>query len=325
MKRKTIIHFKNEPFMALVPEQGDQPIKCTPVVYDAEYNCGVGIFYENGKGQTWGLVCPRNLIAAWRGTEVLRLLKVIEHGTLHDAYHVGLRNPNESDFERVIKPTIELIGKETHDRIMSMPVPETIIRAILDNQGDESKPDLYPITEEVRAGTIEWRQEFTDAGIRHPNEIDAEKKAQEDIIAKHEELLASYASAANLPRDCMGMGNVEGALLTIVEKGADKVHPAHVVVALAATVGSLATAELAMSMFPVGPRTVDEADRFMDEQKDQALTNTANWLSVVTRGSRFSWKGLFGGNKDTLSFDNAKQLLDKLLTEYFPRKSSEAA
>lgn len=324
MDRKSKVHFRNEPFMARVTDRGDQPTQCMPIVYDEDFNCGIGVIYDDGKGQVWGMVSPRNLIAAWRGTEVLRLLDVIEHGTLHNAYHTGLRNPHESDLERTVKPMIEKIGREAYDRILSMPVPETIIRAILDNQNGEFKPDLYPITDEVRAGTIQWRREFEEYGIKHPDEVDAKAKAQEEMIAKFEKLLGSYASSAGLSRQCLGMNHVEGALLTIVDKGANKTHSDHVLVALAGAVGSLATAEFAMFMMPFGPSSQAEAERTMARQKDEALTKAARWLSAGR--SRFSLASLLGRRKDSMTFDEAKTLLGKLLTEYFPPKQhAEAA
>ncbi len=146
------IHFKNEPFMARVSGKGEEPIQCTPVVYDERSHCGIGIFYEDGQGQIWGPVTPRNLIAAWRGTEVLRRLDFIKNGTLCGAYYTGARDPHESDMKSFAEPIIAKIGRKTYDEIMEMPVPEQIMRAILDNQKDEFAPSLYPITEEVRGG-----------------------------------------------------------------------------------------------------------------------------------------------------------------------------
>ncbi len=318
MGPKSKVHFINESFMARVPDRGDQPVQCTPFVYDEAFNCGVGVQYDDETGQVWGLVSPRNLIAAWRGTEVLRLLDVIEHGTLHNAYYTGLRNPHSSDLDRVVKPTIEKIGQGEYDRIMSSPVPEAIIRAILDNQSEEYKPDLYPITDEVRAGTIEWRPEFAAAGIAHPKDVDAKARAQEEIIRKFEKLLGSYATSAGLSRQCFGMNHVEGALLTIVDKGANKTHPDHVVVALAGAVGSMATAEFAMVMMPFGPSTKDEAETILARQKEEALTKAARWLSANTGNSRLWFLNFIRRKQDQMSFGNAKSLLDRLIAEYFP-------
>lgn len=318
---KSKIHFQNKPFMAVVAGRGDEPIKCTPVVYDEMANCGVGVFYEDGHGAVWGMVAPRNLIAAWRSTEVLRHLDTIEHGTLCDAYYTGVRNPHELDMKSHVEPTIAKISRTAYDEIMAMPVPEQIIRAILDNQKDDFAPALYPIAEEVRAGTIQWRQEFADAGIKHPDESDAEKVAQEETIAKFERLLTSYAGSRNLSRQCMGMSYAEGALLTIVDKGAGQAYPDHVLVALAGVVGELALSEFSMTIVPYGPRSREEYEERMNEKKKEALDHSASWLASRSRRSRLAfWKR----QQDLFTRDSAKELLRRLLGEYFPSKLEAA-
>lgn len=313
------IHFQNEPFMARVDGKGDEPIKCTPVVYDEISKCGVGVFYEDGHdGQVWGMVIPRDLIAAWRGTEVLRRLNTIGFGTLCAAYNTGVRDPHESDMELYVELTIAKIGRPAYDEIMAMLVPEQIVRAILDNQKDDFAPDIYPITNEVRVGTIQWRQEFADAGVKHPDEISkAKKRAQEETVAKFEWLLASYAGSRSLSRQCMGMNSVEGALLTLVEKGANWSHPDHVLVALAGVVGELAISEFSMSILPFGPRSREEYEAQMDKTKEKAFYHSALWLASNAGRSRFAfWKRQQG----SFTRNSAKELLHRLLGEYFPPK-----
>lgn len=315
------IHFQNEPFMARVADKGDKPIKCTPVVYDEMLNCGVGVFYEDGNGQVWGMVSPRNLVAAWRGTEVLRRLDTIEHGTLCAAYYTGVRDSHESDMKSHVEPTIAKIGRTKYNEIMAMPVPEQVIRAILDNQKDDFAPDLYPITDEVRAGTIQWRQEFADAGIKHPDEIDAMKRAREETVAKFERLLTSYARSRDLPRECNGIQNVETALLTLVDKGANQTHPDRVLVALAGVVGELAISEFWMTILPFGPRSREEYDAQMDKTKERALDHSASWLASNSWRSRLAfWKR----QQASFTRTSAKELLRRLLGEYFPPKSETA-
>jgi hypothetical protein len=315
------IHFENEPFMARVAGKGDNPIQCTPVVYDEMSNCGIGVFYEDGQGQVWGMVTPRNLIATWRGTEVLRRLDTIEHGTLCAAYYTGVRDPHESDMKSHVEPTIAKIGRGVYNAIMAMPVPDQIVRAILDNQEDDFAPALYPITDEVRAGTIQWRQEFADAGIKHPDEIDAKKRAQEETVAKFERLLASYARSRSLSRQCMGMNYVEGALLTLVDKGANQTHPDHVLVALAGVVSELAISEFSMTMLPFGPRSREEYEIQMDKTKEKAVDRSASWLASNSGRLRFAfWKR----QQDSFTRNNVRELLRRLLGEYFPSKSEVA-
>jgi len=318
MDMKEKIHFRNEPFMARVSDKGEEPIKCTPVVYDEMLSCGVGIFYEDGKGQAWGMMTPRNLIAAWRATEILRHFDSIEHSSLSSAYHTGLRDPHKNDVESYVNPTIEKIGREAYDTIMSMPVPEEIIRAVLDNQQDDFPPALWPITQEVRVGTIQWRQEFADAGIKHPAEVDAKEREQEATIAAFESLLASYSKATNLPRKCMGMNHLEGALLTLVEKNMGQAHSDEVVIALAGAVGRIASFEFAMSLMPsLGPRTQEEYGLQIETEKQGAIFSSAEWLITVSSG--FSWRS-WRRRKGSLTLNDAKQLLGRLLVEYFPPK-----
>lgn len=314
------VHFRNEPFMARVAGKGDEAIKCTPVVYDEKSNCGVGVFYEDGHGVVWGMVTPRNLIAAWRGTEVLRRLDTIESGTLCAAYYTGVRDPHESDMKSHVEPTIAKIGRAAYDEIMAMPVPEQIIRAILDHQTEDCAPDLYPITDEVRAGTIQWRQEFADAGIKHPDEIDAMKRAQEETVARFERLLASYAGSRNLSRQCMGMDYVEGALLTLVDKGAARVHPDHVLVALAGVVGELAISEFSMSMLPFGLSNRKEYDAQMDGTRQSAIKHSARWLVSTSRIRRLQFWRL-PRDREVFSERQALIRLTAMLHEYFPPKS----
>jgi hypothetical protein len=321
--RDAIIHYENEPFTARIVGETDEPVELTPIVYDAPTNCGLGIRREGGQGSVWGMVTPRNLIAAWRGTEVLRLLDTIEHGTLCNAYNTGVRDPHSSDIERHVDPTIAKIGQAEYNRIMSLPVPETIIRAILDHQDDDFAPALYPITDEVRAGTIEWRQEFDDVGISHPDAIDAKKRAQEETVAKFERLLVSYAGARKLERECNGMWNVEGALLTLVEKGVDQEHPDHVLVALAGVVADLATSEFAMSIMPFGPRDQASYDAQMDRTREEAFARSAEWLSESS-GARAAWWQFWKTDEGGYSRDGALELLKRLLDEYFPPKSKTA-
>ncbi|MEY2664828.1 MAG: hypothetical protein RIT04_636 [Candidatus Parcubacteria bacterium] len=301
--------------MAQVEDRGDKPIRCTPVVYDENMNCGVAVLYENGGGQMWGLVTPRNLIAAWRATEVLRLLSVIESNTLHASYYTALRNPHDSDIERSVIPMIEKIGRDAYDRIMSLPVPEAIIRLILDGQSQDFRPSLYPITEEVAAGTITWRQEFADAGVEHPDEIEKKAKEQEEIIAKYEALLTSYASHIGIPRRSLGMNCIENALVMVVKKGPEEgCVTNHVTVALAGVLGGVAVASLSALM--MSSFLEDDIKGHYREEKEADLNAAASWLSKSS-GTPLPFPGsLFGMRSGGLSFKKAKRLLCELSEKY---------
>lgn len=181
-----MVYFENDPFTARVPGEDGKPIQCecTPMVCSEEGSwgpsCGIGIrcvSKENPELQcktVWGLIIPRNIFASWRATEMLRLHIDIGDTTLCSTWYAAERSGGDYDL-RHTKSVIEQIGQEVYDKIMCMPVPEQIIRIALDNP---SHWDTGFIISEVRAGTIIWRQGFADAGIRHPNEIDAERAAR---------------------------------------------------------------------------------------------------------------------------------------------------
>lgn len=308
-KRAAQIHFRNKPFMAFVAGEGDTPIQCTPIVYDDEGHCGLGILYGDGRAEIWGMLIPRNLITAWRGTEILRRLDTIEYGTLCHAYATGGRNPNE----QCVEPTIKKIGRVAYEDIMSMPVPEEIIRAILDNQKNQRHeyfaPSLCPISDEVRAGTIKWRQEFAAAGVKHPDFIDRANRVYEKeraILSKFRKLLDSYAKSGILDLREGEEDYVEKTLLDLSRKGADRVHPDHTLIALAVMMSNLATRkELATT------------NQFLTWVSGEwwIIRQSAEWLARLSRKPQLRfWKILQG----PFTEKRAQVLLVKMLGEYFP-------
>jgi len=308
------IHFTGQPFITFVEWKGNERIKCIPIVYESRYHCGIGVLYKNGQKCIWGLLTPRNIIAAWRGTEILHRLGTIKSGTLCEVYFTGVRNPSKFDKESYIEPIIARIGERMYEKIMSLPVPEQIIRAILDNQKEDFHPDLYPITDEVRAGTIQWRQEFADAGVIHPDEVDAKERTEKEIITRCEPLLDSYAKSRRLPRHCLCMNYVESVLLTLVEKGANKTNSDSVLVALAGVVGDIAISTMSMGLAHYSQK---EYESQANNKRNQATSQSAKWLALSSR--RF----FFFKKRDLELFTEQKawDILTKMFTEYFPMES----
>lgn len=172
---ETHICFRNKPFMATVIERGNGLTVCTPVVYNDLSSCGVGLFFSNGRKEICGTSKPRDLIAAWRATEILSRINIIKSKTLSDALKAGIRSPTEHnpDFVRSCHRVITKVSPLVYNEIMKIPVPDQIVKAILDNQhgNPRCRPDLGPITDEVRAETLAWRKEFAAAGVEHPHNV----------------------------------------------------------------------------------------------------------------------------------------------------------
>lgn len=306
------ILFRNEPFMARVFGKGDALIQCVPVVYNAELSCGVGILLPDDTLCKWGLHCPRDLIAAWRATEILRQLDTIEPETLCAAYYAGKRQPGKEDMDRLVKPITAKIGEWTRYTILAMPVPEKIIRAILDNQNNEKlKPALWPIIDEVSEGAIGWRQEFSDAGLEHPDQTEAKERARKHKIAKFEPLLASFAKFRCRPRDCIAMDDVEKILLDLVKKGANETHSDRVIIALAGAAGNF-----------IGLSDLTDKD-CLTYRNREAISKSAQWLVsgwINPRLSLFFWRS--EGKAGLLSA--IEEFLRQMSKEYFSSKPASA-
>lgn len=309
--------FRNEPFMARVVGRGDQPVQCTPMICDQPSACGVGILFEDGSGFFWGLCAPRNIIAAWRATHILRCLEVIESGTLCETWYAGLREPHQSDVESYVLPIIKKIGQERYDEIMAMAVPDEIVQLILEGQSSRPcKPALWPIVDEVRVGTIAWRKEFADSGLKHPDQIDAEAKAEAELIAKHELLLASFAKSQGWPRDCIGMSGVESAVIVLLGKGLLEKQRIEVVIALAGVMSDLVSpGKMIVNMFSGTSNPETFKQRLLDQRR-QAIEKSAKWL-MFRLGDSW-WR--FWRMSRWYSF--AVTLLTQLLDEQLPFPSA---
>ena len=156
-------------FKTYVQGKGDAPVQCTPIVFDDEAHCGVGIIVGN-EILRWGLFAPRDYVASWRAGEILRHLGHIDTSSLRGAYYAASRRLNDTEEISCARPIVEKIGRPELTRIMSLSVPEEVVAIILKNRRRNLKPNLYPLTEEIEAGTLAWRNEFFEAGVLHPEQ-----------------------------------------------------------------------------------------------------------------------------------------------------------
>ena len=94
---------------------------------------------------------------------------------------------------------------------------------------------------------------------------------------------------------------------------------------MAGTEGGLIAAEFAMSMAAAfcGP-TQEEADDLRNQMKEEELTKAAQWLVSGVGRFGFLLRMLPGTKRHCMSFNDAKQLLICMLTEYFSPQQQEA-
>jgi len=307
-----MILYHGEPFSAQISDS-DLPAKCVPIVYSDGLSMGPGYTCpDTGQSSWWGLAAPIDIITAWRATEILRHVRSIGSSTLCDSYYAALRKPHSSDRERVQR-IINEIGTTNHRRIMQMAVPNEIVQAVLDGQSTDMKPALWPITGEVRAGTIRWRVEFELAGVKKPKDVDQADRRAKKIVRSFFFQLFSWSLYRSLPRKCVGMNYVEGALITLVDKG--MTGPKPLVVALAGMVGELATSEFALFIIPVQVyKSQEEARRAQEEKRLKAAEQAARWLHE-------RWRWPF--SKPAKTREELRDELLSLCDKYLPQKSRQ--
>ncbi len=171
MSARGKIYFESMPFSAVVEGKSESPIKLIAVVYEDSHICGVGIKFEDRQMAIYGQFFPRDIITAWRATEILKLLKSINSNeALRWSYCAACRY-SISDKDSCVNRITKIIGKREYKKIMAMSVPEEIVKIILNNQDLPNvitHLDKSCIGKELVAGTIVWREEFLAHKINPP-------------------------------------------------------------------------------------------------------------------------------------------------------------
>jgi hypothetical protein len=251
----------------------------------------------------WALASPHNLICSWRGMLILEQMLTFGDSDMCDAYYAGQRNHHQSDKERVDRVR-QKIGDMVYQSILNQKIPDVIsnLFAELTDKGDPVA--LWPITEEARAGTLQWCEDFKRIGAKHPNEEDARKAAEESLLQRYEKYLSNYASEFGYPRECMIMWNIEAAIVDAFEKGIEQDHGQDVALGIAVMRAHGGVAAMAASFFSHG-RNPSAA---IDQEVDKATNTVAIWL-----GSQFT-KGLM--KKPLHTAKEYKPILTQLNTNW---------
>ena len=242
---------------------------------------------EKDSARIWHMLSPHDIIGFWRATRIIEELPRIENSTLSHSYEASRRKPHPSDQEK-IDGIVQQIGQDTYDRILREPIPEPIVEQILDLAGKDKALGLWAITDEVEAGTLEWRDEFAQIGAKHPDEVKKSKEESDALIARYEDHLKSYAKRKGLPRDCMGMWKVESALVTAIGLGIEEQYGEDVTFGAAVVIGDAYDRQFAEWLFPIGRRSMskEEYQARFDSETQAKIVETARWLpqEFSTRG-----------------------------------------
>ncbi len=166
----------------------------------------------------WGLVMPHDLMACWRGMLIIEQMHSLHNGGLCDAYYAGMRDLSEAE-RSYLDRVISQIGRETYDAIMARAVPEDVVTLFFRLAQVDKALVVESITGEVEVGTLNWRDDFVQLGVKHPKEVLARDAAIRRILDRYEGHLAAYAKSHRYPRQCMIMWDVEGLIVSALERG----------------------------------------------------------------------------------------------------------
>ncbi len=256
----------------------DKRMLIQPGVATTDWEMGilVWLFEEDNPEQPvetrfWGLVVPHDLLTCWRGMLILQEVKNLGKGDLCNAYYAGQRELHESD-KHGVDEIIAKIGRDTYDAIMARPIPDEVIDLIIKLTDEGNHVALYPITEEVKAGTLQWRDDFVRIGVKHPQQVADREAAEKRVIGRYDSYLADYAKSHGYPRKCMIMWNIEGVIVDAIEKGVEAQHGQDIVLGVA-----IARAHGYMAAFTVFDGFADEED--IKRSVSDCVRQAAKWLT----------------------------------------------
>lgn len=302
---KRFIRFKGERFESFANNRNDgKPTICTPVIFNDGIHCGVGII-ANNEILRYGLFAPCDYIASWRAGEILRRLKLVGQDTLCGAYYAGNRSlVNSIDEEQDTKLVIEGIGKEQYHQVMSLPIPEEVVQVLVNDLRHQAlKPDLYPLTEEVEAGTLPWREEFSAIGVLRPEERRAKITRYNAVVNETNKDLYSLVTTIGIDQMYMGIHDIRNTLVKLFDMKINEKHPPYILVAIATIMSDV---------------TVAQMNSFTSFRMVEKI---AKWVSQTSGYPRFSF---FKKRKPgTLSPTEASDLLQKLASAYFPLNKNQ--
>lgn len=316
--KEPIVHFTSELFTAELEGIGTRA--CKAVIIEDRGCIGVGIQWEY-TGEIWysAATLPSDPFAAFRGTEILRQCSKLTGLMRGCAYWAGVRDQNGifPFAMEGVELLVTHIGKETYDAIMAMKIPEEVVDYTIDCLRRGVSIAQSWITDEVRAGTVEWRDVFADFGVEHPSVVDAREQRNEEIRTQHQEALKSLIDFVNASHvvpgsdgisiGCNVYNYIEATIVTAAgDRNAESELDMRTITALGYVVGSVACTESTHAY-----RSCNKEARLKLWRKEfeETIFDAALWLSA-------DGKQYFDGLYEVV---NAQVLrLRELIIKYFP-------
>ncbi len=236
----------------------------------------------------WGLVMPQDLIACWRAMLILQGVKNLSEDDLRNAYCAGQRE-SYGDCAGIIAK----IGRGVYDAVMTHPIPDEVVNYIIrfkkrgTHFGDRSYyVVLWPITQEVEAGTFRWRDDFACIGVKHPWQAEDRRGAERRVIERYDRYITDYARKYGYFRKGLIMQNVERVIVDMVERGVEARYGQDIVLGLAIMRARGSITVLTSTFMSFGDENIIRYPRSVQE----SLYGAVRWLRSEFRTGFLSLK-----------------------------------
>jgi hypothetical protein len=263
----------------------------TGVVINVRGEMGVFLFMYDRKSPTemidaqqWTLLCPHDLITFWRASLILRKLEEIHWDDLANSYSIACRDISYRDEEEILEIGSRLNSDDYRD-IMARKVPEKIVR-LLKNHFEELSIPPYTVTDEVKAGTLQWDEKFSEYGVLHPEKEDELIEEANKNVYRYEKYLSKYASEKKIPRDSILFNEIADYLFLAVQRNIETNCGMSIALGFAITLGERSCSNFVDGMLDLYED--DEADFLhMDESFIEEVKEVSKWLSKNFREGLF--------------------------------------
>lgn len=326
----------------VVPKGATEPVEAVPVLFSgfpSLEEAGFGLRFKRfGEvrhrtdafrvGRTLylcALVGPHDLFAFWRGCLLLARCREVDdwlvQNCLFDATARGREERRQpADRARVIEALDG--GEATLEAAMAERPPEWLLEKIVELwslRGSNPSPRI--LTEERRAGTIEWRPAFDRLGALTPEESDRRDALWERLRPAYLPVMRRIGKAAGAPvatpiDERYALSEFRGALIALHDAGAEEKHGPHVVAAVAFVASKRSSprvlAEVAATF--AGELHPLAIARDADRREERLIRLLAPWVAKRMRAGAPFHVDQVGDARIFLAFQ---------LRRHFPRPSHE--
>lgn len=321
----------------------DQPVEVTPVMFlrfpsESEAGCGLvfswpkegealtrkSFYGPNGRLYLHVLLSPHNFFDFWRCMLLVDTCECVDDALvqLHIPALVCRRRTMLDEHTR--RRCIEQLsgGEATLEELMHRQIPEWLVEFVLK---EWSKPYaascLWAITDEVRAGTIEWSEDFEALGVMHPDEEDRQNALWAELLPRYRAIVRRIARACHErvedPTDeRASLLHERDALIALADAGCEEEHGPYITAALAYIAGKRNKASNGvgtdmMLMYLVAAYEVHPlaGARIDDLREERLIKAAAHWVAK-------RWR--HGHPFEPGQVTEMSQTLRRLLNHYFP-------